>query len=220
MLVDLPYRLVTVDIDGTLTDGHGWRYIADRLGRRAEYDATQALFAAGATDEDQHLRRLLTLARGVSRRQLAEILSSTPRVAGISAGVRELHRAGAKVALLTHNPWYVGTWYVREFHLDGFDGMAGSPRFRGGKVAPEVDGARADKPGGLARLIRRFRVRPGEVAHVGDGLADAAIFPRVGLGVAFGTFEEAVRRAADVVVPGKDFRAVVRALATHPPVRP
>ncbi|HKV89945.1 MAG TPA: HAD family hydrolase [Thermoplasmata archaeon] len=217
-MAPFPYGLVTVDIDGTLTQGHGWSYLAERLGRPREYERTQEAFTSGAIGEDEHLANLLALAEGASRREVARILSETPRVAGIREAVQRLHGLGAHVALLTHNPSYICDWYRARFNIDASDGLLGSPRFRAGRVgAPGT--VRADKLGGLERLATRFGVPPTRIAHVGDGAADASVFPLVGLGVAFGTQSLAVRAAADVVVEGRDLRRVVAALERSPPAR-
>ena len=217
-MADLPYRLVTVDIDGTLTSVHGWAYIAERLGRRRAYDRTQAEFSAGRIGEDEHLRNLLAIAEGASRRELTRILAETPRARGIREGVQRLHGLGSHVALLTHNPSYVCDWYRAEFGIDAADGLLGSPRFRAGRVGPAGE-VRADKLAGLGRLTARFGVGPRDVAHIGDGSADASVFPLVGLGVAFGTQSASIRAAADATVEGRDFRRVVELLERRPPAR-
>ena len=217
-MAGFPFRLVTTDLDGTLTAGHGWGFLAERLGQRRQFDETQQRFASGGIGEDEHLRNLLAIAEGAPRRVVLRVLADTPRVAGIHEGIRRIHEAGAKIALLTHNPAYVSGWYERKFGFDAADGIAESPKFRAGLVGPNGD-ARADKPAALARLRTKFGVAPTEVAHVGDGRADAAIFPMVGLGVAFGARDPLVRKAADVTVEGRDFQRVVDALERHPPVR-
>jgi phosphoserine phosphatase len=215
-----PYRLVTVDIDGTLTAGHGWRYLAERRGRLPAYYQTQSDFTAGRSDENVHLRHLLDLASGASRRELDDIVRHTPRVPGIRSGVARLHASGAKVALLTHNPAYICDWYREAFGFDASDGIRFAPKFHAGLAQPPDDRVVVDKIGGARRLAARFGVRLGQVAHVGDGVADAEAFPTVGLGVAFGATEAKVRAAADLIVKDRDFRAVVAALSRTPPARP
>jgi len=214
-----PYRLVTLDIDGTLTMGHGWATVADELGRSESFHATQAAFRAGRLSEDEHLRNLLAIADGSSTGELARILSETPKVEGIGRSVARLHALGGRVALLSHNPGYVTDWYARTYGFDGADGLTGTPTVQNGQIGPPVD-TRADKLGGLRRLCERFGVGPREVAHVGDGRADAAIFPHVALGVAFRAKIPEVRAAADVVVTGSSLRTVVGVLERTPPARP
>jgi phosphoserine phosphatase len=216
---DFPYRLVTVDIDGTLTLVHGWEVIATELGRSEAYDRTERLYRAGEIGEDEHLRNLLALAEGVSTSKLGRILTETPRVGGIAEAVERLHELGSRVALLTHNPPYVTDWYARTFGFDAADGLTAPPGWADGQVGLPV-GTRADKLGGLDRLCRRFSVPRGRVAHVGDGIADAAIFPLVGFGVAFRSRLPEVRAAADAVLDSPDLPPVVELLRRSRPVRP
>ena len=74
--------------------------------------------------------------------------------------------------------------------------------------------ARADKVGGLGRLLDRWGVVPAEVAHIGDGRADAAIFPLVGLGLAFNSALPDVERAADAAVRAESLTAILPLLAS------
>jgi phosphoserine phosphatase len=213
-----PYRLVTLDLDGTLTLAHGWWSIANALGRSDQFERTQSEFRGGRIGEDQHIRNLLSIAEGTPVTQLVTILAETPKVEGIGPSVERLHALGARVALLTHNPGYVTGWYSRAYGFDGADGLTGSPPVVDGRIGRPV-GSASDKLGGLRRLCERFRVGSFQVAHVGDGLADAAVFPRVGLGVAFRTQIPAVRAAADVTVEGSDLLPVVEVLGRTPPAR-
>jgi phosphoserine phosphatase len=213
-----PYRLVCVDIDGTLTRGHGWATMADRLGRVPLYAQTAALYRAGKVDEDTHLQNLFAITEGVSLADLSAILEATPKVGGIERGVRRLHELGANVALLTHNPTFITDWYLRKFGFDAADGLRGSPPVVDGVIA-RAERPRSDKVGGLDRLCGHFGVTRLDAAHVGDGRADALVFPLVALGIAFGTTLPDVRAAADVCVDVPEFPEVVRVLESTPPAR-
>jgi phosphoserine phosphatase len=217
-MTDFPYRLVCVDIDGTLTRGHGWATMADRLGRTPLYQHTAELYRTGQVDEDAHLQNLFEITEGASLADLHVILAATPKVEGIEPGVRRLHALGAKVALLTHNPTFITDWYVRTFGFDAADGLGGSPSVVQGIIGP-AQRPRSDKVGGLDRLCAKFGVGRHDAAHVGDGRADALVFPLVALGIAFGAGLPDVRAAADVCVDVPEFLEVVRVLETTPPAR-
>ena len=213
-----PWRLATVDIDGTLTLVHGWELFARQTGRLEAYRYTQERFFRHEIGEDEHLRNLLDLATGLAGADVARILAATPRLAGISEAVHELQRRGCKVALLTHNPRYVCDWYVREF---GFDDSEGTDRtdLQGGRVAPPPPGTRADKAVGLDRLLKRLDRPRSATVHVGDGWADANIFPRVAGGVALNSRLQEVDAAADLRLKLSDLRPLVDALAGLRPRR-
>src|SRR5690349_19578340 len=106
-----PWRLVTFDIDGTLTTVHGWRFLADRRGRTDVWRSSTARYLRKEATEDEHLRDLLALAVGLDRKELESILSRIPKLRGIRPAVAALHRRGVVAALLTHNPPFVTDWW-------------------------------------------------------------------------------------------------------------
>ena len=216
----LPWRLVTVDIDGTLTRGHGWAPIADAFGVRDRFDRTTERFRARAIDEDEHLCDLLDLATGRTVDEVLAVVAATPKLDGIAEGVTELHRGGARVALLSHNPTYVTAYYRSAFGFDDDEGVE-VPLLERGRIGPP-SGVHADKLASLHALLRRGSASPAEVVHVGDGWADVTLFPYVGGGIAVNTRWPDVAAAADVALVTTDFRDVVRAvggLLPRPPTK-
>ena len=205
-----PWKLVTFDIDGTLTMRHGWAHIAEALGRTEAYLAATERFRNGETGEDEHLEALLALAEGVPMARFERALASTHFIGSVSETVEEMHRRGSRVALLTHNPPYVCRWYQRTFGFDDFEGVNAPGPVRGRLIASGP--VHADKPGQLGRLLARTGVDARRVVHVGDGLPDAEIFPRIGGGIALNARNPAVRAAADAVADVDDLRALWSAL--------
>jgi phosphoserine phosphatase len=205
-----PWRLVTVDIDGTLTLGHGWREIAVAFGRASAFDDAQRRFAAGLAGEDAHLAALLDLATGRTVREVEEVLGRTPKLSGIAEGIGQLRAEGSVVALLSHNPLYVVDWYRRTFGFDDREGVASQPVTADLIGPPAV--VHADKAAGLRALLARHRCAARDAVHIGDGPSDAAIFPRVGGGVALNSHSAEVNTAADLALSTEDFRLVVQRL--------
>ncbi|MCI4339850.1 MAG: haloacid dehalogenase-like hydrolase [Thermoplasmata archaeon] len=211
----LPYRLVTVDLDGTLTRVHGWRLLAKAFGKEAEYEATNRQFFAHAISEDQHLKHLLDLAVGHTIPEVEAVLERTPRVVRIRETVEALQQGGTRVALLTHNPSYVCDWYVRQFGFDAAEGTDGT--VVEGETITASGPSLADKRTGLGRLARRWAIPPPAIAHVGDGWADAALFPLVGAGIAFNSPLPDVEARADAVVRDGSLSAILPVLERLPP---
>jgi phosphoserine phosphatase len=209
------WPLVTVDIDGTLTTVHGWKAIADALGRSAQFERTQRRFLAHEIGEDEHLADMLRIAEGRPLTEVEDALATTPRIARISEGVEAFHANGSLVALLTHNPPYVCDWYRRRFGFDDFEGTGAQAIVQGIVGPPER--VHADKPAGLRRLLKRHHVAAAHVVHVGDGWADSALFERVGRFVALNSTLPDVERVADLVLHTNDFADVAAAVATLPP---
>jgi phosphoserine phosphatase len=218
---EFAYRLVSFDIDGTLTAGHGWRFLAEKLGRLDEFEATDADYHAHRQSEDDHLRRLLAIARGIPLERVEAVLEVTPKIDGIAETVSALKERGAVPVLLSHNPRYVCAWYARRFGFLGWDGMddGGTPEVAHG-IVQEPGRVRTGKVAGLGRLLGRFGVPAGSAAHLGDGWADAELFPLVGLGIALNSRLAEVNRAADVALQLRDLREVLPVLDRTPPKDP
>jgi len=208
---DFPWRLVTVDIDGTLTVGHGWRPIAEAFGGLPAFEESNRRFFTQQIGEDAHLTNLLSIAAGHTVAEVESILGATPKLGGIREGVAGLRERGARVDLLTHNPEYVADWYRRTFGFDGFAAVTAQPVVEGHIGPPS--GVHADKPGALRILLAREGVPARSSVHVGDGRSDAALFPLVGGGVALNSPYPDVRRASDLAITTSDFRDVLAGIS-------
>ena len=215
MAPTFPWRLVTVDIDGTLTRGHGWQEVARAFDRLPAFEETNRRFFARQIDEDTHLGNLLRIASGHTVSEVEAVLERTPKLAGIAEGIRRLHELGARAALLTHNPNYVVDWYQRTFGFDDSESVTSQP-VEGGRIGLPVD-VRADKPGGLRALLVRTGIPAPAVVHVGDGWSDAEVFRLVGAGVALNTPYPEVARIADLALVTQDFRDVVAGISELQP---
>lgn len=205
-----PWRLVTVDIDGTLTLGHGWKEIATAFGRLDEFEETNRRFFAHEIGEDAHLANLLNIATGHSVREVQELLARTPKLRGIAEGVARLRREGARVALLTHNPTYVADWYHRTFRFDDAEAVASQSVDHGRIGLPGTP--RADKAAGLRALLARGNAPAAATVHVGDGWSDVVVFRMVGGGIALNSRLPEVNAAADLALTTSDFRDVAAAI--------
>jgi HAD superfamily phosphoserine phosphatase-like hydrolase len=209
------WRLVTVDIDGTLTRGHGWRPIAEAFGRVPEYESSNRRFFSREIGEDEHLADLLAIATGQTVADVEAVVERTPKLRGIREGVEELQAHGARVALLSHNPSYVTRYYRRSFGFDDDEGVE-AQELDDDRIGPPEE-VRADKHRGLLRLLERANVEARYTVHVGDGWSDGEIFEEVGAGVALNTELPEVVAAATISLATDDFRDVARAIEDlHP----
>ena len=212
-----PWRLITFDIDGTLTRRHGWRDLAVAFGCLDAFEETNRRFFAHEIGEDVHLADLLDLATGHTVGEVGRLVEATPKLDGMREGISRLHALGARVALLTHNPLYVVDWYRRTYGFDDGEGV-NAQAIVDGRIGPPI-GVHADKPAGLRALLERQRVAAATVAAVGDGWSDAVVFRLVGAGIALNSRLAEVNRAADLVLSTVDFADVVAALARLSPRR-
>jgi len=213
-MVPGPWRLVTFDIDGTLTLVHGWRALAEQFGRTEQYERAMARIRAREASEDETIAGLLRIAEGHTVAEVEEVLAKTPKLSGIPGGVQELHDRGIRVALLTHNPPYVTSWYRAFAGFDDAGGLFGHQATQPIIGPPEA--VRVDKLEALTEMVARQGVPLREVVHVGDSRPDAAVFPHIGAGVALNAPSPEVARAADLAIKTRDFGEVVEAILRLP----
>lgn len=204
------YSIISFDIDGTLTLGHGWYYLASALGREGEYRRTMALYTRGTIGEDTHLTNLLNIAAGFRPGDIEAALRTTPRLENISRGMEALRRKGMRTYLLTHNPAYICGWYVREFGMDGY--RCARQVVRNGAIC-NAAGVHADKVAWMRDICSKESTSPANLIHVGDGLSDCEVFRRSGMGIALNTRLREVRRSASTALNTTDMMDVVRAVA-------
>lgn len=205
----MKFEAVSFDIDGTLTLGHGWYYIAEALGKSADYAATTSRFRAGAIGEGRHLANLLNIAAGTAASELYPVLARTPKIENIAAGMRRLKEAGLGTFLLTHNPGYVCRWYAGEFGIDGYEGARQNVR---GGIVCRVHDVRPEKVAWMRKLCRRERISPESLIHVGDSTSDAEVFGNVGMGIALNSNNRLAIAGAAVSLNTADMIEVVETI--------
>ena len=76
----------------------------------------------------------------------------------------------------------------------------------------EVNQKGVEKGSGLLALCDYLGISPEETAAVGDGMADVAMFRRVGLSIAMENALDSVRESADLVAPDNDLDGAVWAI--------
>ena len=123
-----PWKLITFDVDGTLTTVHGWGFLAERVGRVAEFEESNRRFRLHEIGEDEHLTDLLHLADGRTLKEVERILEATPKFAGVTEMLATWHAEGTRVALLSHNPDYVCAWTSGASDSTGSPGPPFRPR--------------------------------------------------------------------------------------------
>ncbi|MPM69448.1 Sugar phosphatase YidA [bioreactor metagenome] len=76
----------------------------------------------------------------------------------------------------------------------------------------EVNQRGVEKGSGLIALCAHLGIEPTQVAAVGDGTADIAMFQHAGLSIAMENASEIVRRSAMLTAPSNDCDGVVWAI--------
>jgi Cu2+-exporting ATPase len=109
-----------------------------------------------------------------------------------SEAVRELHRLGIRVAMITGDSKAVAESVARRLGIDD--------------VAAEV------LPADKASAVRRFQAGGKKVAMVGDGVNDAPALVTADVGIAIGAGTDVAIESAGIVLVRSDPRDVVRAI--------
>jgi HAD superfamily PSPase-like hydrolase len=204
---------VAFDMDGVLVDAvSSWGAVHRALG--TDNRGAIADYLAGAIDDREFILRDVALWRSArpafGPADLAAILRSVPRMAGLVEAVAGLRGLGAECAVVTGGLRPLAEMVASEAglsHLRANDVVFGPD----GRLRDEavVDVPLRDKEGVLAALQAELGVTPDETASVGDSAFDVGLFRRSRLSVAFNPIDAQARRAASSVVEGPDLRAAV-----------
>ncbi|MDI7267591.1 MAG: HAD family phosphatase [Myxococcota bacterium] len=209
------YPLVCFDLDGTLVSGmtYVWTAMHQRFGTDAvaRQEAKEAFFAGRIAYEDWFDNDIeLLRAAGATRALLLDLFRGMPLVPGSRETLAALRAAGVRIAVLSGS-----VDLLLETALPGerFDHVLinrlrfdADGRLAGGSATPfDVD----RKGEGIRELCRREGIGEDRCAFVGDNENDLSAAHAAGFSVAFDCKSERLARAASVVVPGGDLRAVL-----------
>ena len=208
----MKYKLIVFDIDGTITRHiSSWRYIHEKLGlwsqRAFRY---QEDFFAGKID----YRRFCSLDaahwRGMSERRIRSIFKGVRYSKNAVKSIRKLKKLGFKLAAVSTGLQFMPDRIKREL---GFDYcianrlVSRKGRLTGGVRINLEHGAKHTI---LARIYKRFNVRPHQVISVGDSEGDIPLAKNSGYSIAFNCTSEGLARTVDYNCITTDFNEVYR----------
>lgn len=203
-----PFRLVTLDLDGTLLRTTCFLEVAKAVGQEAEVRRLDDLYFQGKMGLAENFQAEFAVLAGTPVAKAQEAVRRGPWLANVPDGVRDLRALGLRVGLLTDQPRFLAE--VAEPSLDPVVCSEGGTQ--DGVIAPPVD-YREDKAANLRAWCKAHRVDLDSVVHCGNGANDVPVFERVGLAVAVNPSAPDVARRADVALDGvTDLRDLARAL--------
>src|SRR3989338_3409409 len=212
------YKLVCFDVDGTLIDNvkFSWQIFHDyfQTDRHKREDAKRKFFDGHITykewaEHDINLWR----ERKAKKDDFYRALDNLRLMKGAMETLRELKKQGINLAIISGSLNILIEKFIPDYR-DFFDYVFISNIYfdENGDIG-RVEATEYDMEG-KSRALRLIAEREGldlkKCAFVGDYLNDLHIIKDAGLGIAFNAEDEELKKAADVVIDGKDLREILR----------
>lgn len=202
------FRLVTLDLDGTLLATTCFLEVAKAIGKADEVRRLDELYLSGKMGLAENFHAEFGLLAGTPVARAEAALRQGPWMQRIPEGVADLRALGLRVGLLTDQPRVLAS--LAEPSLDPV--LCSEGGVHEGKLGPPVE-YREDKAANLRAWCKAHQVDLETVIHCGNGSNDIPVFERVGLAVAVNPASPEVARRADVALEGvQDLREVARAV--------
>jgi phosphoserine phosphatase len=209
-------KLAAFDMDGTLVDvSSSWAAVHDHFGDHN--DEGLRLFNTNQIDDHEFLRRDIRVwwrhRPDLNVDELEAILDRVPLMPGAHELFDGLRAAGVTTAIISGGIDLLARRIARELRIDyslanGFRVDAQGRLTGEGIIRVPI----RDKETVLAGLQAQFGMLPEQTGSVGNSEADAGLFRRSRIGVAFLPEDETVRRFATAIVTERDLRKVLPVL--------
>jgi phosphoserine phosphatase len=206
--------LVVFDMEGTLTANPTlWELMHLKVGTWESHGAPYwEAFKAGQLDYDRFARMDVAAWKGADVATFDRAVSEVPLMPGCGELLGHLHRKGIRTAIVSNGLERLGLRLAREFSI--WRVMANREVIEQGRLTGELDirVPYTHKALAVAQAARELGVPMEQVAAVGDGRADVAMFRVAGTSVAFRPENAAVAAEADHVVHEPDLRRLMEVL--------
>ncbi|HIH36648.1 MAG TPA: HAD-IB family phosphatase [Methanocellales archaeon] len=202
-----PYKLIILDMDGTLLDGRTIYALAAEL------------------DFEEHLRKIITsnlqefektieiakLLRGLSVAHFLEIFDRIPLRAGIEKVIVAAKKAGMMTVIATDSYQLaanrlaerlgIDRAFANELEVRGKE-ITGKIKLNNDILEPRVAGCKIHsvcKRDILHKLCDELKITPAEIVAVGDSSNDKCMIKTAGLGITFESSTE-INEFADIIL--------------------
>jgi phosphoserine phosphatase len=209
----MPIRLAFLDVDGTLkAERDPYLYLHRRLGTEEQGQESLNMFERGEIDYDEWGQLDARLWAGQKAARVTRLLADIPWTPGARQVVKRLRQAGTRIALVSTGldlhintvATEVGADFAYANQLCVADGqLTGELRI----LVPQW---------GKGEVVEQVMAKTGLAASdciaVGDGLADVAMFERVGWSVAVAPEDDEVREVVSLTLDEPDLMPLAELL--------
>lgn len=207
--------LLVMDVDGTLIRQEGIDLLAQAAGVGEEVAEITEGAMNGDLDFATSLQARVELLKGLETSTFPKILEQIDLTTGANAFIKELHRRGYKVGLVSGGfhelidpiAQSLGIDLVQANRLELADGRLT------GKVLGEIVTPKKKKET-LLTWAREYHVEASQTIAIGDGANDLPMIEAAGIGIAF-MAKPIVSRLAPYRIETRDLRLVLEILDKH-----
>lgn len=206
-------ELVIFDMDGVLTDIiSSWKYIHDYFKTSNEKSVDEYL--KGKIDDMEFIKRDVLLwkenGKPITKDKLVEILSDVPLMKGAEKCITYLKENEIKTAVVSAGLDILAHRVADELGIDYVLANGVKTDEQGRLNGVGVLAVRLMYKDLAVKTLAEQQNTPLErIASVGNSCLDIPMFEVSGLGIAFNPDDDCIRKAADVIVKGKDLNKIL-----------
>jgi phosphoserine phosphatase len=205
------FKLVTFDLDGTLTQERSiWEYIHKRLGKWYGFaERYQSQFLAGEISYKEFCECDAQVWKGMKVEDMLEIVKGVPFQPGVDKLINYLKEKGLKLTLVSSGLSLLSDWVHQKYRFDYSisNDLLHENGVLTGKVKIQVYYDR--KAEWVRRILKQFGVKPEEVIAIGDSKGDMDMFRMVGFSIAFNSSCKDLEQIASVCIPNQNLADVI-----------
>ena len=214
-----PRGLIIFDMDGVIANTiSSWKYIHDYFGCSNEKSVDDYL--KGKIDDAEFIKRDVSLwleyGKPVTRNKLVNILSNVALMKGAKKCITGIKKHNVKTAIVSAGLDILAEKVAEELGID-YAFANGIKEDEKGRLTGEgllqVQLIHKDK--NVIYLAEKLEIPLENCAAIGNSCFDVPMFETAGLGIAFNSEDECVKKSADVIVEGKDLSKVIPALEPY-----
>ena len=206
----MKYKLIIFDIDGTITRHiSSWRYIHEKLGL---WDVLakkyQDQFLAGKISYRKFCELDAAHWKGMDADRLYRVFKNIEYAKNAVRVIKKLKQKGFKLAAISTGLQFIADRIKKEL---GFDYVINNRlnvrkgRLTGGVTINISHGGKGKI---VKKILKRFKVKPGEMIAIGDSAGDIPMIKKAGYSIAFNSSCEELSLMADYDCQTNDFEAI------------